>query len=146
MKNWRKLKIQKNLKKLIPKLPFGIGFIRIHQLARFLQQFEFWWFPDFGANFPNFNKDLYWILGQNPENLKIWCHVRSYNFCSRADIKVSVSTFFKLSFKLKVWRKKIEKKLMYAKVHSFWNYSRFGIFRLFRKSGSGPCSKCCKTC
>ena len=57
-------------KNMILELPFGIGFIEIHQLARFLQQFEIWWFPDFGVNFPKFLKDLYWILGQNPENLK----------------------------------------------------------------------------
>ena len=69
-KNSRKFKIQKNFENIILELPFGVGFIRIHQLTRFLQQFEIWWFPDFGVNFPNFIKDLYWILGQNPENRK----------------------------------------------------------------------------
>ena len=39
-KNRRKFKIQKKFENLILELPFGIGFIEIHQLARFLQHFE----------------------------------------------------------------------------------------------------------
>ena len=33
-------KFKKNLENFILELPFGIGFIKIHELARFLQQFE----------------------------------------------------------------------------------------------------------
>ena len=33
-------KFKKNLENLILELPFGIGFIKIHELARFLQNFE----------------------------------------------------------------------------------------------------------
>ena len=39
-KNRRKFKIQTNFENLILELPFGIGFIEIHKLARFLQHFE----------------------------------------------------------------------------------------------------------
>ena len=39
-KNKRKFKIQKYFEKFIPKLSFAVGFIEIHQIARFLQHFE----------------------------------------------------------------------------------------------------------
>ena len=44
-------KFKKNPKKLIPKLSFDIGFIEIHQLARFLQHFEISQNPDFQVDF-----------------------------------------------------------------------------------------------
>ena len=50
-KNWRNFKIQKKIEKLILELPFGIGFIRIHQPARFVQHFEIWWFSGFSTPF-----------------------------------------------------------------------------------------------
>ena len=40
-------KFKKNPKKLIPKLSFAVGFIKIHQLAQFLQHFEHRPDPDF---------------------------------------------------------------------------------------------------
>ena len=35
-------KFKKKIENLIRELPFGIGFIGIHELARFLQHFEIW--------------------------------------------------------------------------------------------------------
>ena len=54
--NLRKFKIQKNFEKLILELPFGGGFIKIHNLARFLQHFEIWWFSRFSTPFSKMGK------------------------------------------------------------------------------------------
>ena len=68
-KNRRKFKIQKKFENLILELPFGIGFIEIHQLARFVQQFEIYGFSRFSWNFKilyKFVKDLY----------RVWAKIR----------------------------------------------------------------------
>ena len=71
-KNRRKFKIQKKFENLILELPFGTGFIEIHQLARFVQHFEKWrFFSIFDPIFENVPKRLTLKVGIC--NKKLYC-------------------------------------------------------------------------
>ena len=76
-KNRRKLKIPKNLKNIVLKLPFGVGFKWIHKLVRFLQQFEICWFSGFWISHLVSLRILY------RESEKFW---KSENLVSRPEL------------------------------------------------------------
>ena len=70
MKNQRKFKISFFFEKLIPDLSFAIGFIKIHQQARFLQPIEVYQKIRFSDILPHFLKEFLKEICKNPKNLK----------------------------------------------------------------------------